>query len=126
MRILKTIFKTALSIMAMLYLVRTSTLLDGIVGFAGAYGLLSWYIFSFTQGGVLEVVGDGGLFELLFGLVLNLCAPILVLLIPMFILQSFLPGEIPSIIMGVCIILGGVACMVGDFLHMFRVAHDRA
>ena len=48
-----------------------------------------------------------------------LCAPALVLVIPLFILDAILPGEIGSIIYGVGVVIAGVWCLISDIMHRF-------
>lgn len=116
MKLLGTIVKSALSIAATIF-IHPDGPGSAIVSFAAVYFLVTWYAFSFANGGIFTGFGGGGF---LLGLLLTLCLPALVLVIPLFILEAVLPGEIGDIIYGVCIILGGVGCIVSDCLHIIR------
>ena len=118
MRILGTIIKTARAIAAMVYFGSPDDLFGTITIFAGAYGLITWYIFNFTNGGIFEGIGEGGL---IVGLLLTLCMPALVLVIPLFILEAILPGEIGDIIYGIVVLAACVGCVVSDFVHIIRL-----
>ena len=116
MKLLGTIAKTALSIVATIFM-RPDSLGSAIVSFAAVYGVITWYIFSFANGGIFAGIGSGGF---ILGLLLTLCLPALVLVIPLFILEAILPGEIGDIIYGVCVSLAGTGCVIGDFLHIVK------
>ena len=116
MKILGTIVKTALAIAATI-LIHPDGLGSAVVIFAAIYGLITWYVFSFARGGIFTGIGGSGF---ILGLLLNLCLPALVLVIPLFILEAVFPGEIGDIIYGVCITLGGLGCVVRDCLHMIN------
>ena len=114
MKLLGTIAKTALSIAAMIFM-RPDGLGSAIVAFAAVYGVITWYIHSFANGGIFTGIGSGGF---ILALILTLCLPALVLVIPLFILEAILPGEIGTIIYGLCVSLAGAGCVVRDFLHI--------
>ena len=116
MKILGTIVKTALAIAATI-LIHPDGLGSAVVTFAAVYGLISWYIFSFARGGIFTGIGGCGF---ILGLLFNLCLPALVLVIPLFILEAVFPGEVGDIIYGVCIVLGGLGCVVRDCLRMIN------
>ena len=114
-KILGTIAKTALSIAAVVFM-KPDGLGSAAVIFAAVYAVITWYIFSFSSG-IVTCVSDDGLTGLVIGLLINLCIPALVLVIPLFILEAILPGEIGSIIYGIGVVIAGVWCLISDVMH---------
>ena len=115
MKLIGTIVKTALSIAAM-KLIRPDGLGSALVSFAAVYGFISWYVRSFTCGGIHGIGGSG----LIIGFFVSLFLPALAMTIPLLILEAIFPGEIGTIIYGVCIIIAGAGCLVNDIRHICR------
>ena len=114
LKILGTIVKMALSIAAVIFF-HPDGLGSAAVAFAAVYAVISWYIHSFANGGIFTGIGSGGF---ILALILTLCLPALVLVIPLFILEAILPGEIGDIVYVVCVSLAGAGCVVRDVLHI--------
>ena len=122
MKILKAIVKVALSIAAMRFFAGSESSFDlgsAIVFFAVCYGLVSWYMFSFANGSPIFM--GYGLISFAIAMVLNLCLPLLVFVIPVFILEAILPGEIAAIIYGIVIIIACAVCILSDIVGIVRM-----
>ena len=123
MKILKIIAKVALSIAAMRFFAGSESSFDlggALVFFAACYGLVTFYIWHFSNNGVVGVIG-GGIFGFALALFLNLCLPLLVIVIPVMLLDTILPGEIGTIIGGIIVIIVCVGCIVGDIFGVVRL-----
>lgn len=119
MKVLKTIVKVALSIGGIMLLGGAGDLFSTIFVFAAFYGLITYYMFSFANGGAF-FIGDG-LISMAFAMIINLALPALILVAPMFLLEAILPGEIGTIIYGIVIIAACVGCILSDLLHIVRI-----
>lgn len=122
MRILKVIAKVALSIAAMRFFAGSESSFDlgsAIVFFAVCYGLVSWYMFSFSNGGTIFM--GYGLISFAVAMILNLCLPLLVIVVPLFILEAILPGQIGTIIYGIILSLACLGCILMDIVNIVRV-----
>ena len=119
MKILKIIAKAAISIAAMMALGDSGDLLGTITIFAAIYGLVTWYMFSFANGSPILV--GGGLMSMASAMILNLCLPLVAIVVPMFILEAIMPGEIGTVIFGIVIIIACVGSILSDILYILRL-----
>lgn len=122
MKVLKIIAKVVLSIAAVVFLGGSNFSSDpggAIIFFAACYGLVTWYMFSFSNSDGI-FVGDG-LISMAFAVILNLGLPILILTVPMFILEAILPGQIGTIIYGIILSVACLYCILGDLIHIVRL-----
>ena len=114
LKILGTIAKAALAIAAVIFF-HPDGLGSAAVAFAAVYAVVSWYIHSFANGTFVEGYGSGGI---ILALIINLCAPAMALVIPLFILDATLPSEIASIIYGIGVVIAGVWCLISDVMRV--------
>ena len=122
MKILKVIVKVILSILVMMFFTQGASFSDpasAVVFFAACYGLVTFYMFAFTNG--MPIFVGYGLIGMAFAVILTLCLPGLILMIPVFLLEAILPGEIGDIIGGIIIIIVCLGCIAFDVLHIVRL-----
>lgn len=118
MKILGIIVKVVLAILANIFVIHPDGLGSALVVFAAVYGLISLYIWYFTNNDIF--VGAGGLMSHVWALIVNLCLPCLIVVVPLFILEAILPGEVGTIIYGIIVVILSLGCLFLDVLHIVR------
>lgn len=118
MKIFGIIIKVLIAIAANIFVLHPSDPGAALVAFAAVYGLISLYIWYFSNNDIF--VGAGGLMSHVWALIINLCLPCLIVVVPLFILEAILPGEIGGIIYGIIVLILCVGCLLLDVLHVVR------
>lgn len=118
MEILGLIVKVLIAIAANILVLHPSDPGAALVAFAAVYGLISLYIWYFSNNNIF--VGAGGLMSHVWALIINLCLPCLFIVVPLFILEAILPGDIGGIIYGIIVLILCVGCLLLDVLHVVR------
>lgn len=116
MKILGMIVKVALAIAANILVLHPSDPGAALVAFAAVYGLISLYIWYFSNNNIF--VGAGGLMSHAWALIINLCMPLLIVVVPVMLLGA-IPG-VGEILAGIFGLVLCVGCVLLDVLHVVR------
>lgn len=117
MKILGMIVKVALAIAANILVLHPSDPGAALVAFAAVYGLISLYIWHFSTHNIF--VGAGGPMSHVWALIVNLCIPPLIVVVPVLLL-NMIPG-VGTILSGIILFVLCLGCLFFDVLYIVRL-----
>lgn len=115
MSILKLIIKSAIAGCLIAFAFKPDGIMDAVMVFALAYGLVTYYIWYFTSGD-MDLIGDG-----IWGILLALVAPLLGISMSYYALDALLPGRTGQYIFGGIVLLGSFGCLISDVISVIRI-----
>lgn len=117
MKILGMIVKVVLAIAANILVLHPSDPGAALVAFAAVYGLISLYIWYFSNNDIF--VGAGGPMSHVWALIVNLCIPPLIVVVPVLLL-NMIPG-VGTILSGIILLVLCLGCLFFDVLYIVRL-----
>lgn len=122
MKFLGMAVKAVLSLVAAIYFLTSSGIIDGIFMFGIIYGLISYYVWYFKKTGFSFSVwvGNKGLMMTLLSLALKILAPIIILSIIVIACNSIFPDGIGASIGGGIVVIICLVFVVLDVLTIIN------
>ena len=117
MKIFGIIVKALIAIAADIFVLHPSDPGSALVAFAAVYGLASLYIWHFSNNDIF--VGAGGPMSHVWALIVNLCIPPLIVVVPVLIL-NMIPG-VGTILSGIILFVLCLGCLFFDVLYIVRL-----
>lgn len=124
MKIFLTIIKLVLAALGCVFIFRADTIFYQIIMYALCYGLVTYYMYyirEWSEDGFDDGFMDDGIFMMLMGFLFKLCLPILILIIPYFILQKIFGQTVGATIFGIFVLTASFGCLLSDIVGIIRV-----
>lgn len=136
MKLIGIIIKSTLAGVAAYYLYteysNKDSIWEAVLCFALMYGLITYYIWFFQESGFSFVayLGENGLIMTVISLCFKIFTPLIVIMLPIPILDSFLSYETAMGIWGSVILIAVIVCIIRDivaivcmFIRLFKPRH---
>ncbi len=136
MKLIGIIVKSTLAGVAAYYLFTECSNEDSIwaavLWFALMYGLITYYIWFFQESGFsfIAYLGENGLIITVISLCFKIFTPLIIIMLPIPILDSFLSYETAMGIWGIVILIAVGVCIIRDivvivrtFIRLFKPQH---